>query len=136
MNTNRQRDDAVAIFDGQCEFCSVQATRLAGKGGRIRLRSLHDDGVLQNYPALTVDDCMEELKLVVDGQIFGGAEAVVRAAALRYTLGKLLYVYYIPGIRSLANMLYRWVASNRYRIAGRRREDCETGECKRHGSQH
>lgn len=122
---------AEVIYDGQCEFCIAQARRLAGGDDRIALRSFHDDGVLDDYPDLTFDACMEEMKLVVDGKTYGGAEAVVRAFALRHAvIGRLLFVYYTPGIRALADAAYRWVANNRYRIAGKR--ECDTGECRRH----
>ena len=126
-------DRAVVLYDGHCEFCRAQARRLAGGSERIALKSFHDEGVIDAYPPLTIEDCMQELKLIVGGRIFGGAEAVVRAAAIRSRLGRLLFVYYVPGIRSLANAIYRWVASRRYAIAGKRIEDCDTGTCHRHG---
>ena len=132
--TNSTNAPAVAIYDGRCEFCRTQAKGLVGDDNRIVLRSLHDVGVIDEYPGLTIEACMEEMKLVVDGRIYGGAEAFVRAFAIRHRFfGKVLYGYYIPGIRGIANRAYRWVAKNRYRISGRRAEDCDTGACRRHG---
>jgi len=76
---------------------------------------------------------MEEMKLIVDGHTFGGAEAITRAITIRYAIiGKLALGYYIPGIRAIADAVYRWLAKNRYRVAGKRLEDCETGSCRRH----
>ena len=124
---------AVVIYDGQCEFCTEQARRLAAGHDRFVLRSLHDPGVFEDYPDLTFDSCMEEMKLIVDGRTFGGAEAVARAVMIRHAIiGKLALGYYIPGVRTMVDAIYRWVAKNRYRIAGKRLEDCETGSCRRH----
>jgi predicted DCC family thiol-disulfide oxidoreductase YuxK len=134
--TSTAAPEVVIIYDGHCRFCTAQANRLAGNGGRIVLRSFHDAGVLDNYPSLTHEACMEELKLVgPDGRIYGGAEAVFRAFAFRHRfLGKILRLYYIPGIRSMADWGYRLVARNRYRIAGKSSEECDTGACKRHST--
>jgi predicted DCC family thiol-disulfide oxidoreductase YuxK len=133
---NPPRDTGhVIVYDGQCEFCTVQAQRLAGKSGVV-LRSFHDDGVLDDYATLTLEACMEEMKLVgPGGRIYGGAEAVVRAFAIRYRLlGRLLFAYYVPGLRQIADRAYAWVARNRYRLPVKSVEQCDTGSCRRHGS--
>ena len=52
------------------------------------------------------------------GAVYGGAEAL--NAALSVALGTRLplLVYRIPGIRSIQNAVYRWVANHRYRFPG------------------
>lgn len=126
---------AVVIYDGQCEFCRAQAHRLARGSRDISLRSFHDEGVLDDYPSLTFAMCMESMKLVEpDGRVFDGAEAVVRAIAIRHRfIGRIPRVlYYAPGVRRVADHTYAWIAKNRYRIMGRSQE-CETGQCRLHG---
>ncbi len=134
--TGTAAPDAVIIYDGHCQFCTAQANRLIGGDGRIVLRSFHDDGVLDADPSLSHESCMKEMKLVdADGRIYGGAGAVFRALAIRHRLlGTLLRLYYVPGIRNLADWGYGLVARNRYRIAGKSLEECETGACKRHST--
>jgi predicted DCC family thiol-disulfide oxidoreductase YuxK len=80
-----------------------------------------------------LEDCAEELKLVCpDGKIYGGMEAVVQAVLIRRSLiGKLAAVYYLPGIRSMADRAYRWVARNRFRFPAQADEACD-GACGRH----
>jgi predicted DCC family thiol-disulfide oxidoreductase YuxK len=110
----------VVIYDGQCKFCVAQAGKLAGGKDTITLRSFHDEGVLDDYPDLTFQSCMMEIKLIVDGRTYGGADAVVRAFAIRHpTIGRLLPVYYIPGIRPVAGAIYRWIARNRHQMPGK-----------------
>jgi predicted DCC family thiol-disulfide oxidoreductase YuxK len=126
---------AVVIFDGQCEFCRAQAERLAGGSPVIRLRSFHDEGVLDDYPDLTFEMCMESMKLIErDGTMYDGAEALLRALAIRRrALGKIpLTLYRVPGVRWIVDRAYAWIAKNRYRIMGRS-ETCETGRCRVHG---
>ena len=111
-------DTPVVIYDGQCEFCVAQARRLAGGKSGIVLRSFRDDGVLDDYPDLTIQSCMTELKLLVGGRTYGGADAVVRAFTIRHpAIGRILPVYRIPGIRLIARGIYRCVASNRHRMS-------------------
>ena len=125
---------AVVIYDGQCEFCTRQAHRMAGGGRSIVLRSFHDPGVLDDYPGLTFEMCMEGMKLIdPHGKIFDGAEAVIHAIAIRHRFAGAipLLLYNTPGVRWIADRVYAWVARNRYRIMGRS-EECETGRCRLH----
>ena len=111
----------VLFFDGQCDLCSAQAKRLQSIArGRLTLRSLHDKDALSGCPGLTVEACMKEVKLVAgDGNIYGGAEAVVRAVRIGHPiLGWVLYAYYVPGIRRAADSVYTRVARRRYHRQG------------------
>ncbi len=123
----------VILYDGNCPFCTRQAGRLAAFArGKFALRSFHDAKVLDEFPGITFDACMQEMKIVeADGRIYGGVEAVVRAIDAGHpVVGKILYGYYVPGIRQLADAVYRWIAVNRYRF-GRRPPD-GPGSCPRH----
>ena len=109
----------VALYDGHCDFCIAQANKLARYArGRITLRSFQGEGVLDDYPGLTHAACMEELKLVgPDGRIYGGAEAIVRVIDRGHpVLGKVLFGYYVPGVRWISDRAYAWVARRRYRL--------------------
>lgn len=91
--------------------------------------------MLDDYPGLGYEDCMREIKMIgADGRVFGGAEAVVRAIERGHRLlGKLLFFYYVPGIRHLADAAYARVAARRYSLGGRPPDQCKTGGCHRHG---
>jgi predicted DCC family thiol-disulfide oxidoreductase YuxK len=131
--TGAATSKAVIIYDGHCKFCVGQVNRLVGDDHRIAYRSFRDSGVLDDYPGLDFESCVKEMKLIKNGRIYGGAEAVFRTVMIRHRVwGKIFLLYYVPGIRSLMDGGYRWVARNRFRIAGRTTEDCESGVCKRH----
>ena len=75
---------------------------------------------------------MQRLHVVrPDGRVFAGAEAVARSMTLLPVVGWLAFLYYVPGVRQLAEAAYRIVAKNRYRIAGRTGE-CDGGTCSLH----
>jgi len=116
---NAPHDAPIVIYDGQCSFCVRQANRLAGGRSGIVLRSFHDEGVFDDYPGLTRQSCAAEIKLIVGQRTYGGADAVVRAFAIRHpAIARFLPLYDVPGIRSAARAIYRWIARNRHRLPG------------------
>lgn len=121
----------VILYDGHCRLCrgaAKQFERLLGSHG-TELRSFREEGVLASFPGLSPERCEKAMQLVQpDGQVFEGAEAVVRALGRR-PLGKLLFVYYVPGLRQVADLVYGTVARYRFRIAGRA---CPDGACALH----
>lgn len=122
----------VALYDGHCRFCTAWARRLhRAARGRIAIVSFHDPGVLARFPGVSHDECMRELKLVDErGRVHGGAAAVVRAVNLGHPLlAWPLLLYYLPGIRQLADRAYAAIAGRRYRLFGRATEVCDDGSC-------
>ena len=121
----------IVLYDGHCRLClgaAKQLRRLLGEHG-TELRSFREDGVLERFPNVTLARCENAIQYVrADGHVFEGAEAVVRALGRR-PLGRLLYVYYVPGLRQVADWLYGLVARYRFRIAGRA---CPDGACALH----
>jgi predicted DCC family thiol-disulfide oxidoreductase YuxK len=121
----------VILYDGHCRLCrggAKQLERMLGSHG-TELRSFRDEGVLDVFPGISPERCEKKMQLVqADGRVFEGAEAVVQALGRR-PLGKLLFVYYVPGLKQVADWLYRLVARYRFRIAGRA---CPDGACAVH----
>lgn len=108
------------LYDGHCAFCSAQAARLGRLAGeKLELRPLQEEGLLARL-GVSEAEARREMKLVEGKRIYGGAEAVVRALELaRPGLRPLLRLYGLPLLRPATDRLYRWVASNRYRLPGR-----------------
>jgi len=121
----------VILFDGHCRLCREAAKhfeRLLGSRGS-ELRSFREEGVLEAFPGIPLERCEQKMQLVqADGRVFEGAEAVVRALGRRW-FGKLLFVYYVPGLRQVADGLYGVIARHRFRIAGR---NCSDSACALH----
>lgn len=68
---------------------------------------------------LTPEDGMAQVWFIdKDGSVTGGAEASNRILRYVWWLAPFTYLYFLPGIRQLQNVAYRWVANNRYRLPG------------------
>lgn len=107
--------------------------RLA-RPGSIELVDFQRPGALDRFPGVSYDECMKAMHLVTpDGHVYKGFEAVARALATRRILGLIAYVYFVPGIRQLLDVLYRAIAANRYRLGGKKAsEACKDGACSLH----
>jgi len=130
----------VVLYDGQCRFCDAGSRRLLkmARHGAIERVNFQQHGALDPFPGLTHDDCMKQMYLVApDGRLYAGFEAAVQAAATRHGIGWIAYLYYVPGIRQLFDLLYRWIAARRYRLFGKRiaAGECDDGTCAVHFGQ-
>ena len=126
----------VVLFDGHCPFCRAQAGRLArwsDRGVVIETRDFQEPGVLDAYPTLTHEQCMASMQLVgPDGHVWSGAEAVARLLMTR-PFGLFAWLYYVPLLRWICDLAYRFVAKRRYRIAQRKRTiHCDGTTCSVH----
>ncbi len=122
----------VVLYDGACRFCSRQALtvrRLAGE--RVHVRPLQE--ALDELPWVDPDEAVTALTLVRnDGSTVAGAQAIVELLRLaRPTLGALATLYYLPGLRQLADLAYRIVAARRYALFGTTPDHapCDDGAC-------
>jgi predicted DCC family thiol-disulfide oxidoreductase YuxK len=117
------------LYDGACRFCRSQIAllRRLDPTGRLAFTSLHDPSVARDFPEIPPADLLEQM-YVVDrsGLARGGAEAVRYLSRRLPLLWPLALPLHVPGSLPLWRSLYRFVARNRFRIAGR----CDDGTCK------
>jgi predicted DCC family thiol-disulfide oxidoreductase YuxK len=128
------------VYDGACALCTSSAVGLQRRfgPGRVRLLDLQAPGAMAAHPSLrgvTREAAMQRMHVVLpDGRVVAGAEAVARIAAGVRWVGWLAFLYYLPGVRQVADALYRFVARHRYRLFGKRQPPCEGGTCHLHGA--
>lgn len=126
-----QLNHAMILYDADCSICAAQAANLE-RLARKKVLAKPLQSVTFSDPRLSAAEIRKEIKLVFpNGDSKGGAEAIVQLAIIgRPRLGKLASLYYLPGIRWLADKVYSYVASNRYQLFGRANSgDCVTGAC-------
>ena len=112
----------VLLFDGDCAFCSTSA-RLLQRWVRpdcLVLPYQHVDLVMWH---VTADRAAAEVRFVQrDGDtvlISGGAQAIAEALLTGRQPWRLLGAALLaPGLASVADLGYRWIAANRYRLPG------------------
>jgi alpha-1,6-mannosyltransferase len=109
----------VLIYDGDCAFCTRSARvieRWIPTNAKIEPWQFADLAALGTDESRAQD---EVLWIDVDGQVYGGAQAVARllvgAGGAWVVAGTLMRV---PPISWIAHVVYRVVAANRYRLPG------------------
>ncbi|MEB3982749.1 DUF393 domain-containing protein [Mycobacterium sp. 663a-19] len=111
--------DGTLAFDGRCGVCTRAVNLLArwNRTGRLRIEPWQDPAVAERVGA---GDRLTESAWWLDssGAVFAGAHAM--NAALSAALGTPLplWIYRIPGVGALQEVIYRWVAAHRYRFPG------------------
>jgi predicted DCC family thiol-disulfide oxidoreductase YuxK len=107
------------LFDGDCGFC----TTVAGLAARIAPDATVVPYQRADLAALGVRaaDAAASLQWVAtDRRVYAGAAAAARllvgAGRVWKVLGRLLLL--LPGVRTIAELLYRLVAANRHRLPG------------------
>ena len=125
----------VFLYDGLCRLCAGSARRMhwIARPGTLEMRDFQQPGALAPFPQVTFDQCMEAARLVDGhGHVWSGLDAVFRAAATRWFLTPLYWIYRIPPVRWLGDKLYVQVAENRYRWFGRNAPQCSDTGCQVH----
>lgn len=123
----------VVIFDGECNFCRSQVSklhRLDWGGRRLSFISLHDPRVAERYPDLTHDQMMEQMYVIdAEGNQHGGGDAVRYLSRRLPLLWIAAPILHLPGTARLWRWLYGQVAKRRYKLAGK---SCENDVCSVH----
>ena len=118
----------VVVYDGDCAFCCGQVARLRrmDRRGVFELVPRQHEGLDKRFPRLREGDFNTGMRVILpDGSIHVGADAVHQIARQLPVVGRLTWLYNVPGINALARGAYAVVARYRYRLSGR----CDTGAC-------
>ena len=108
------------FFDGKCGMCTRSRNFLLklNRTGDLHTEPLQTAGTAER---LGISDArLRESVHWLDstGEVYTGAEAANAAVSAALGTPFPLMVYRIPGIRSLEDAVYRWVADHRYRFPG------------------
>jgi predicted DCC family thiol-disulfide oxidoreductase YuxK len=110
----------VLFFDGACGMCTRSRDFLVrlDRTGNVLTEPLQRGGTAERLgiPAGRLHESVWWLDS--SGQVYGGAEAVNAALSAAFGTRLPLSMYRIPGVRSLQEAVYRWVADHRYRFPG------------------
>lgn len=108
----------VLIYDDQCAFCrrAVASWRAVTRGA-VRYVPIHT--AVQELPAEVCAACQEAIHLfTLEGGVYRGAHAVLKTLATGGRYRWILWLYeHVPGVRLLAEALYRFVSSQRMAVS-------------------
>ncbi|MGV0794953.1 thiol-disulfide oxidoreductase DCC family protein [Mycolicibacterium sp. XJ1819] len=108
------------FFDGNCGMCTRSRDLLLklNRTGALRTEPLQAEGAAERL-GVAASSLMDSVRwLDSTGEVHAGAEAANAAVSAALGVRLPLRVYRVPGIRSLQDAVYRWVADHRYRFPG------------------
>ena len=113
MNT-----EPILLYDATCRFCIANTQRLRRVvGGRIQLVPSGSDEAVALLAGHTLAT-ERQMVLVVGASAYGGAEAVARTLMVSPCWRLAGRLYYLPGLRALADSVYRLIAARRHCLGG------------------
>ena len=108
------------FFDGNCGMCTRARNFLLklNRTGDLHTEPLQTPGTAERL-GVADSNLMDSVRwLDAEGNVYAGAEAANAAVSVALGTRIPLMIYRIPGIRSLEEAVYRWVADHRYRFPG------------------
>jgi predicted DCC family thiol-disulfide oxidoreductase YuxK len=111
----------VLFFDGACGMCTRSRDFLLelNRTGDLQTEPLQGAGTAGRL-GISPERLMEQVWwLDSTGRVYGGAEAANAAVSAALGSRLPLMIYRFPGMRSVQNAIYRWVADHRYRFPGK-----------------
>lgn len=134
-------DKLYVIYDGNCRLCLASVAKLNELPTRSalhfipigQLEALEGDRLPVNALRGIDNETLYEKIHVVDGdgRVFAGADGIVRILRTVKGLKRLSVLYRIPGMRRMADRLYRYIADRRYEWFGRAGQSCSINGCER-----
>ena len=110
------------LYDGECLLCTGAAARFAPMLRRHHLdrAPLQTPWVRQRL-GLKPNEPLPEMKLLAnDGQVYGGADALLQIARRIWWAWPLFTISFLPGVKNLLRAAYRKIAERR---------NCINGQC-------
>jgi len=137
-------DRLYVVYDGRCVLCNGTVARLKTLNAGAELRFVSVQAVERREPEALELPALDKLKVsqlyekihVVEssGAVYAGADGVVRILRAVPGWRWAAWLYRIPGLKPLADRLYRFVANRRYDWFGRTDEGCADGACRLPGT--
>jgi predicted DCC family thiol-disulfide oxidoreductase YuxK len=109
----------VLVFDGECGICRRSVAWIQNRKGAERIEAVpyQHPSVPERYPELSREALEEAMHLVSPtGEVRKGARAGEEILRLLPRWRPSALVFRIPGVRWVAERVYRWVAGNRHRL--------------------
>jgi len=118
------------FYDARCAICRrgrAMIERLA-PAGRARFVDLNDAAAVRAYPELDPRTCLGQMWVQSPaGRMAGGYDAFTMLVPALPLLSPLAPLMRLGPVRAVGDVVYRWVARNRYRLGGQ--VSCHDGAC-------
>jgi predicted DCC family thiol-disulfide oxidoreductase YuxK len=122
------------LYDARCVLCTrtVETLRRLEVRADLCMIPLQEADAALLPPGITREELLAQLHVIDGGgMLYRGVDAVVRILRTVRGLAWLAALFRVPGMKPLADTVYRLIARHRYRLFGSR-EDCGDGACSLH----
>lgn len=113
----------ILLFDGECNFCdaSVQFIIKRDSKALIQFASLQSDVGMALLKKYEVPEKTDSIVFIEGDCLYTESTAALKITRNLSGLWKLFYVFIVVP-KPIRNLVYRWVAKNRYRWFGKKQE--------------
>ena len=112
---------SVVLFDGVCNFCNASVNFVIDRdpGARFKFGALQSEEGIRVLSELGMtSDYLESIVLVEDGNVYRDSTAALKIAKKLTGLWPLMYGFIVVPA-PIRNVVYRFIARNRYRWFGK-----------------
>lgn len=137
--TDSSSEKLYVIYDGQCNLCLASVARLKELKSNAELiyiqiqqleASVEAEQLVPHIGQLNFRVLYEKMHVADgNGQLFAGADGVIRILRTVKGLRWLSAFYRIPGMKRAADHIYRLVANRRYEWFGSTGQSCSINGC-------
>jgi predicted DCC family thiol-disulfide oxidoreductase YuxK len=126
--------EVTLLYDAECVLCtnSVRTLRKLKTSVPLRMISLQEADLEVLLPGTSFAELQAQIHVIdTDGQVYKGADSIICILKTVPSLKWISWLYRIPGLKPMADLMYRWVAKNRYKLFGKV-DSCDSGACELH----
>jgi predicted DCC family thiol-disulfide oxidoreductase YuxK len=119
--TDRDLPRNAFLFDGVCNLCNASVDFIVRRdpNANVQFAALQSETAIRLMPGLDLDAGMNSSLLIQDGVVYQRSTAALRVARLMRWPWPMMYVFILVP-RPIRDMVYNWIARNRYRWFGQR----------------
>jgi predicted DCC family thiol-disulfide oxidoreductase YuxK len=114
-------DHPIAVYDGQCFLChrAIQIILNNDKHNVVKFLRIQDDSAKQIFEKLNYDwEKDETVFLILNGEYFTHSDFTIELSRyLKFPYRLFSVIKIVP--RKIRNIVYRWIANNRYKWFGK-----------------
>ena len=124
MTSTKETDAEVVLFDGVCNLCNASVDFIVRheKGDELKFASLQSDFGKSLIKKTGIETVPDSIVFYCKGELLTKSKAVLHVCRhLTFPLNLLRIFTIIP--TSLADLIYEWIAKNRYKWFGKK-ETC------------
>ncbi|MDF2684118.1 MAG: hypothetical protein K0R47_5308 [Brevibacillus sp.] len=122
MNPSKQpvHPTCILLFDGVCHLChgAVQFILQRDPHGRIHFASLQSEKGQELLSAYQYEGSLQSVVLIEDGELYTKSDAVLRVGRKLSGAWPALSLIGMVLPRGLRDVVYNWIARNRYQWLG------------------